>query len=489
MPGMAHAQQTGWAPKRIPAQSSAKPLASQPRTSAVSPSGSTQKEHLGSGVVLRWKTPQKSNVVNGTAAPHLDARTAFGASWQSTPRSGVPSQNPLRQVSGTRNSGAVRTASYQQDNSDPFSDPFGESQSAPNPQTVPNNTPNGGLPPLPGQSGDLNSQQSIPSPSNPFPGDNRAPGASGMPLQQNPSQQDPLRLPETAPGPESILQDPPASPFPAPPSRQDTPSASDEQQPINPLPDRPQVNGQGNSAGNQLDLPNRTNRDANLPSCDELRSRVLARPLSDVKLDVSPSFGEGLRSVNRDTEKERQEFALQSQVREWSDYTGLVIATGRLIDLQDDNIVLDVDGATRRVPLRDLSDVDIAYVGDAWNIPLKCGNGNPQYSGRNFVPSAVQWKAPGHSHKPAYFEQVQLERYGHEVGPVLQPLISTAHFFGNIAVLPYKMGIHPPNECQYSLGYYRPGNCAPYMVQPVPISLRGAAVQAAAVTGAAALLP
>ena len=60
---------------------------------------------------------------------------------------------------------------------------------------------------------------------------------------------------------------------------------------------------------------------------------------------------------------------------------------------------------------------------------------------------------------------------------------------GYIAVLPYKMGIHPPNECQYSLGYYRPGNCAPYMLPPIPWSLRGAAAQAGFVTGAAGLIP
>jgi hypothetical protein len=39
------------------------------------------------------------------------------------------------------------------------------------------------------------------------------------------------------------------------------------------------------------------------------------------------------------------------------------------------------------------------------------------------------------------------------------------------------------------LGYIRPGNCAPYMVQPFPWSLRGGLVQAGAVVGAAAILP
>ena len=39
--------------------------------------------------------------------------------------------------------------------------------------------------------------------------------------------------------------------------------------------------------------------------------------------------------------------------------------------------------------------------------------------------------------------------------------------------LPYKMGLELPNECVYTLGYYRPGDCAPYLFDPLPISVRG----------------
>ncbi len=63
------------------------------------------------------------------------------------------------------------------------------------------------------------------------------------------------------------------------------------------------------------------------------------------------------------------------------------------------------------------------------------------------------------------------------------------HFFANIAVLPYKMGVHGPHECQYALGYYRPGNCAPWIKPPVPISARGAIAQAATMTGLFWLIP
>ena len=39
------------------------------------------------------------------------------------------------------------------------------------------------------------------------------------------------------------------------------------------------------------------------------------------------------------------------------------------------------------------------------------------------------------------------------------------------------------------LGYYRPGDCAPWTCPAVPISYRGLAVQAATVTGIVFLLP
>jgi hypothetical protein len=99
------------------------------------------------------------------------------------------------------------------------------------------------------------------------------------------------------------------------------------------------------------------------------------------------------------------------------------------------------------------------------------------------------WKAANLCHKPLYFEQVQLERYGHSWGPYAQPIMSGVHFFGTLPILPYKMGIRTPNECVYTLGYYRPGNCAPYFVGGFPFTWRAAAFQAGTVTGMSFLFP
>jgi hypothetical protein len=123
------------------------------------------------------------------------------------------------------------------------------------------------------------------------------------------------------------------------------------------------------------------------------------------------------------------------------------------------------------------------------SFPQECAIGGGPYVPRSFAPLTLTWKASALCHKPLYFEERALERYGHSLGPIAQPVFSGAHFIGSVFVLPYKMGMNPPWECEYALGYYRPGSCAPYIIPPVPISARGAVYQAGAVVGLNYLLP
>jgi hypothetical protein len=120
--------------------------------------------------------------------------------------------------------------------------------------------------------------------------------------------------------------------------------------------------------------------------------------------------------------------------------------------------------------------------------------GNEVFQPRNWSSTNYTWKASGLCHKPLYFEQVQVERYGHTFGgkwlsPIVQPALSTAHFFGSALILPYKAGMDLPWECQYALGYYRPGNCAPYTIGPFPLSARGALLEAGVTVGLIFLIP
>jgi hypothetical protein len=121
--------------------------------------------------------------------------------------------------------------------------------------------------------------------------------------------------------------------------------------------------------------------------------------------------------------------------------------------------------------------------------PPECSLGNPRYEPRQFCATTYTWKASGLCHKPLYFEEMALERYGHTWGPVPQPIVSAAHFFGSVILLPYQMGVHPPQECIYDLGYYRYGNCAPQILYTPPLSLRGAVAEGLIWTGAVFAIP
>ncbi|MDR0522288.1 MAG: hypothetical protein LBH00_10610 [Planctomycetaceae bacterium] len=145
---------------------------------------------------------------------------------------------------------------------------------------------------------------------------------------------------------------------------------------------------------------------------------------------------------------------------------------------------------SEKIKLKSLKDIshDIRPK-NAAELPPECILETEPYSGRHFAQTCFQWKASAVCTKGAYFEDVQLERYGHTACPLLQPVISGAKFFVTVPLLPYKMGVTPPTECVYTLGHYRAGSCAPYMIDPFPISIRGALFEAGAVTGAILAIP
>ncbi len=135
-------------------------------------------------------------------------------------------------------------------------------------------------------------------------------------------------------------------------------------------------------------------------------------------------------------------------------------------------------------------DLNIAVMGDPGDeLPYECTLEGGTFAQRLWAETLYTWKASSLCHKPLYFEELALERYGHSKGPYVQPLYSAAHFFASLPALPYLMGLRPPKECVYALGHYRPGSCAPYLKYPIPISTRGALFEAGAVVGAAAVLP
>jgi hypothetical protein len=120
------------------------------------------------------------------------------------------------------------------------------------------------------------------------------------------------------------------------------------------------------------------------------------------------------------------------------------------------------------------------------DFPTECSLGDPDFQPRHWACTTYNWTASGLCHKPLYFEDEQLERYGHTCGPVWQTLISPAKFFLTFPILPYKMGLTPPNEHIYVLGCYRAGDRSPFMLDPIPLSVRAGLFEAAGWTAGVA---
>lgn len=114
----------------------------------------------------------------------------------------------------------------------------------------------------------------------------------------------------------------------------------------------------------------------------------------------------------------------------------------------------------------------------------------PQLPGtsRPWATSLESWQATALCHRPLYFEEVNLERYGKSLG-VVQPVASAANMFGRVLALPYLIGATPPRECVYTLGQGRPGSYMPLYLHRPPVSIRGGLLQATAVTGTVFIVP
>ena len=225
--------------------------------------------------------------------------------------------------------------------------------------------------------------------------------------------------------------------------------------------------------------------------CERLITSLRAQPLNIISLDITPSFQTN-RNDPAKTRQARDKRFVDLPSRKWRDRTGQIVAEGYFRDYRNGLVHVETDGGLEvRIPYLDLGNDELCFVAAWWGLPSECllGAGGENSQERQWTPLTLTWKSSGLCHKPLYFEQIQLERTGHTCGPIMQPLLSGAHFFGSVAALPYKMGIHPPLECQYALGYYRPGSCAPFLIPPVPLSVRGALAQTGAVLGLIYTIP
>jgi len=452
------------------------------------------------GTVLRWKTRQSDAA---SAATGFSVRQS-ASDWQNR---------------GQKNGVAIRPAGHQ-DAPAPFRDPF-DDQAAASAATIKLRAPVGPVsqsgtdviqtasaddyapaPPAPWtQKSDSPQQKSTVRPGNGF-----LPPARVRPFaEQKPSRVE--ELPPLQPA-EPMLpdflrlpNDTPAAPMtpskagekPAPAKQQ--PAPAEKAAPV--MPPAPSIGPayqlpdvrQGTASGACERTYNGRDCCEEDRKCQTARQALRDNAITKISLDITAPFKPDAASLEEERQA-REDQLRQIPARQWRDRNGQLVASGRLTEIANQKVqITGADGKSAAVPLVNLSDDDLCFLAAWWGVPTECSLGGDSFNPRNWEQVTFTWKASALCHKPLYFEEVGVERYGHAMCPLLEPVHSGAHFFLNIAFLPYKAGINPPHECQYALGYYRPGNCAPWLVPPVPVSLRGALLQGAAAVGLVYLFP
>jgi hypothetical protein len=75
---------------------------------------------------------------------------------------------------------------------------------------------------------------------------------------------------------------------------------------------------------------------------------------------------------------------------------------------------------------------------------------------RRFGETMYFWQASNLAHRPLYFEQAYVERYGYNYR-CLQPVVSGVEFYADVAALPFKRAANIRRPLVYDLGPARPG--------------------------------
>jgi hypothetical protein len=108
------------------------------------------------------------------------------------------------------------------------------------------------------------------------------------------------------------------------------------------------------------------------------------------------------------------------------------------------------------------------------------------YYGRDWPKSRMLVEPHFVCHKRLYFEELNADRYGWEIGP-FQPLISGLQFYKDVALLPYHIGTDPCRCYDCSKGKCLPGDPVPLLLYPPELSVTGALAEAVTVAGLAVM--
>jgi hypothetical protein len=124
----------------------------------------------------------------------------------------------------------------------------------------------------------------------------------------------------------------------------------------------------------------------------------------------------------------------------------------------------------------------------AWRVPEEAPLTTEAYVGR-YWPPLHEMAEPGFvCYNRLLFEQINLERYGWDLGPVT-PLLSALKFYWDVALLPYNVFTRPCDQCECSAGYCLPGDPVPLKLYFPEASGTGALAEAGTIVALLVLFP
>jgi hypothetical protein len=111
-----------------------------------------------------------------------------------------------------------------------------------------------------------------------------------------------------------------------------------------------------------------------------------------------------------------------------------------------------------------------------------------KYVFRRWDPLTELVEPPYVCYRRLYFEQINSERYGWDLG-LGHPLLSAGIFFSDVAWLPYHALTEPFRRYECNAGYYLPGDPVSLMIYPPKLSLTGALAESAVIGIGFAIFP
>jgi hypothetical protein len=110
------------------------------------------------------------------------------------------------------------------------------------------------------------------------------------------------------------------------------------------------------------------------------------------------------------------------------------------------------------------------------------------YQGRKFYPTRMEVAPYYLCHGRLYFQQINFERYGWDLGP-FSPIFSGLAFLYDFVAWPYHVATEPCRCFEYNNGWCLPGDPVPLLLYPLHVSPTGFAAEVGTILTLVVMFP